>query len=149
MRKAVLIFIIFSAFLIESRASVFGVRPDLATAIVYYFGLRNGEVKGMLFGSFIGFVGDSLSGNILGPNILGKGLVGLFSSFMSGSFFRWTPLSGAIGLFLLTVLGGTIVFLSRTMFEQMPTSVMNAVYTILISAVINSIPGIFLKPRNE
>ncbi|MEK7683758.1 MAG: hypothetical protein AAB379_02985, partial [Nitrospirota bacterium] len=83
MKKIILLLIIFSAFLLESRISIFGAQPDLAAAIAYYFGLKNGETKGLLFGSFIGLIGDSLSGGILGPNILGKGMVGFLSAFMS------------------------------------------------------------------
>lgn len=149
MRKIILLLIIFSAFLLESRISIFGARPDLAAAIAYYFGLKNGETKGLLFGSFIGLIGDSLSGGILGPNILGKGMVGFFSAFMSGSFFRWTPVLGAIGISLLTVSNGIIVFLSKTLFEHMPTSIPSAMSIIFTAALINSLLGIFMRPQNE
>jgi rod shape-determining protein MreD len=149
MKKIILLLIIFSAFLLESRISIFGARPDLATAIAYYFGLKNGETKGLLFGSFIGLIGDSLSGGILGPNILGKGMVGFFSAFMSGSFFRWTPVLGVIGISLLTAVNGIIVFLSKTLFEHMPTSIPSAMSIIFTAALINSLLGVFMRPQNE
>ncbi len=149
MKKIILLLIIFSAFLLESRISIFGAQPDLAAAIAYYFGLKNGETKGMLFGSFIGLIGDSLSGGILGPNILGKGMVGFLSAFMSGSFFRWTPVLGVIGISLLTALNGIIVFLSKTLFEHMPTSIPSAMSIIFTAALINSLLGIFMRPQNE
>lgn len=149
MKKIVLLLIIFSAFLLESRISIFGAQPDLAAAIAYYFGLKNGETKGMLFGSFVGLIGDSLSGGILGPNILGKGMVGFLSAFMSGSFFRWTPILGVIGISLLTALNGIIVFLSKTLFEHMPTSIPSAMSIIFTAALINSLLGIFMRPQNE
>ncbi|MBA3070682.1 MAG: rod shape-determining protein MreD [Nitrospirae bacterium] len=149
MRKIILLLIIFSAFLLESRISIFGAQPDLAAAIAYYFGLKNGETKGMLFGSFIGLIGDSLSGGILGPNILGKGMVGFLSAFMSGSFFRWTPVLGVLGISLLTALNGIIVFLSKTLFEHMPTSIPSAISIIFTAALINSLFGIFMRPQNE
>ncbi len=149
MKKIILLLIIFSAFLLESRISIFGAQPDLAAAIAYYFGLKNGETKGMLFGSFVGLIGDSLSGGILGPNILGKGMVGFFSAFMSGSFFRWTPVLGVIGISLLTALNGIIVFLSKTLFEHMPTSIPSAISIIFTAALINSLFGIFIRPQNE
>lgn len=153
MKKIILLLIIFSAFLLESRISIFGAQPDLAAAIAYYFGLKNGETKGMLFGSFIGLIGDSLSGGILGPNILGKGMVGFFSAFMSsasgGSFFRWTPVLGVIGISLLTAVNGIIVFLSKTLFEHMPTSIPSAMSIIFTAALINSSLGIFMRPQNE
>ncbi|MFH1014807.1 MAG: rod shape-determining protein MreD [Nitrospirota bacterium] len=149
MRKIILLLLIFSAFLLESRISIFGAQPDLAAAIAYYFGLKNGETKGMLFGSFIGLIGDSLSGGILGPNILGKGMVGFLSAFMSGNFFRWTPVLGVIGISLLTALNGIIVFLSKTLFEHMPTSIPSAISIIFTAALINSLFGIFMRPQNE
>lgn len=149
MKKIILLLIIFSAFLLESRISIFGAQPDLAAAIAYYFGLKNGETKGMLFGSFVGLIGDSLSGGILGPNILGKGMVGFFPAFMSGSFFRWTPVLGVIGISLLTALNGIIVFLSKTLFEHMPTSIPSAISIIFTAALINSLFGIFMRPQNE
>ncbi|MDP1758287.1 MAG: hypothetical protein Q8K77_00640 [Thermodesulfovibrionales bacterium] len=153
MRKIILLLIIFSAFLLESRISIFGAHPDLAAAIAYYFGLKNGETKGLLFGSFIGLIGDSLSGGILGPNILGKGMVGFLSASMSsasgGSFFRWTPVLGVIGISLLTALNGIIVFLSKTLFEHMPTSIPSAMSIIFTAALINSLLGIFMRPQNE
>lgn len=153
MKKIILLLIIFSAFLLESRISIFGAQPDLAAAIAYYFGLKNGETKGLLFGSFIGLIGDSLSGGILGPNILGKGMVGFLSAFMSsasgGSFFRWTPVLGVIGISLLTAVNGIIVFLSKTIFEHMPTSIPSAMSIIFTAALINSLLGIFMRPQNE
>lgn len=149
MKKIILLLIIFSAFLLESRISIFGAQPDLAAAIAYYFGLKNGETKGMLFGSFIGLIGDSLSGGILGPNILGKGMVGFLSAFMSGSFFRWTPVLGVIGISLLTAVNGIIVFLSKTLFDHMPTSIPSAMSIIFTAALINSLLGIFMRPQNE
>lgn len=149
MKKIILLLIIFSAFLLESRISIFGAQPDLAAAIAYYFGLKNGETKGMLFGSFVGLIGDSLSGGILGPNILGKGMVGFLSAFMSGSFFRWTPVLGVIGISILTAINGIIVFLSKTLFEHMPTSIPSAMSIIFTAALINSLLGIFMRPQNE
>lgn len=149
MKRIIFLGVIFLAFLLESRISVFGISPNLMAAIAYYFGLKNGEVKGMLFGSAIGLIGDSLSGNIIGPNLLGKGLVGFLSSFISGNFFRWTPFLGVIGIFSLTAIDGGTVFLSRTIFEQMPAPLSNAISTIFISAFLNSFLGMFIRPKND
>ncbi len=149
MRKVICICAIFLTFLLESRITVFGVAPDLAAALAYYFGLKNNEAKGMMFGSFIGLIGDTISGGIIGPNILGKGLVGFFSAFISGGFFKWTPLLGIIGLFFLTFLDGIIVFSTRTAFEYMPASITSGISIIFISSVVNSLFGAFMRPQNE
>jgi rod shape-determining protein MreD len=149
MKKILFILIIFLAFILESRITVLGASPNLTAVIAYYFGLRNGETKGMLFGMTLGIIGDGLSGGIIGPNMLGKGLVGYFSSFMSGSFFRWTPFLGMIGISVLTALDSIVVFISKSLFSHVPTSIVNAVSITLISSIINSFIGIFLRPKNE
>ena len=68
---------------------------------------------------------------------------------MSGSFFRWTPVLGVIGISLLTAINGIIVFLSKTLFEHMPTSIPSAMSIIFTAALINSLLGIFMRPQNE
>ncbi len=149
MRGIFFLIVIFLAFVLQTRVSIIGISPNLTAALAYYFGLRNGETKGMLFGAFIGIIEDSLSGGILGPNLIGKGLVGFISSFMSGSFFRWTPVLGIIGIFFLTSFDGFVVFLSKAIFEHMPRGISNAISVILVTAVLNSLLGIFLRPRDE
>lgn len=149
MRKIYLIVIILVVFVLESRISVFGVQPNFSAALAYYFGLRYGENKGLFWGAFIGIIGDSLAENMIGPNLLGKATVGFLAAFISGSVFRWTPLSGMIYIFLLSILDGIIVFSSLAIFSNTPTSVSNAAFTILISSVLNSFLGIFLRPKDE
>lgn len=142
-----LVAIIFS-FIIQTRVSIFGISPALTVAVAYYLGVRNGPVKGIFLGSLIGMIEDSISAGILGPNLLGKGMAGYFSSFMSGSLFRWTPLLGVVGLFILTIMDGFAVFLSKAIYETMPASPSIAIITLLTQGLINSVMGIFLRPKN-
>ena len=135
-------------FLLQARISVLGVSPDLTAAVAYYFGVTGGSAKGVLFGSLIGVIEDSVGGTILGPNLLGKGMVGFFSSFMSGSLFRWTPFLGVISLMALTFMDGSIILLSRAIFDAMPTSLSNGIITLLVQGLLNGILGIFLRPKN-
>ena len=139
--------IILLIFIIQGRVSLFDVVPNFISVVAYYAGIRGEKVYGTLLGSLIGAVQDSLSGAFLGPNLLSKGLVGYFSSFMSGSFFRWTPLLGIIGISILTFFDGTVVFLSRSIFERMPVSIGTALFMVTIQSLINAPLGIFLKPR--
>ena len=140
--------IILFTFFIEERISVFHVAPNFAALLVYYAGIRKGELEGLFLGSIVGTVEDSLSGTFLGPNLLSKGIIGFFSSFMSGSFFRWTPLLGAIGIGVLTMVDNTIVFTTRSFFDRMPTGFKAAAFKIVIQSLINIPLGLFLKPKN-
>lgn len=140
--------IILFTFFIKGRISLFGVTPNFTSVLVYYAGIRKGEFGGILLGTLIGSVEDSLSGAFLGPNLLSKGIVGYFSSFMSGSFFRWTPLLGAIGISVLTLADNVLVLVSRSFFERMPVSIKAAVFIIVIQSLINAPLGIFLRPKD-
>ncbi|HUO77606.1 MAG TPA: hypothetical protein VMU21_08500 [Thermodesulfovibrionales bacterium] len=136
------------AFLLQTKISFLGVSPDLTAAVAYYFGITGGSTKGVLFGSLIGVIEDSVGGNILGPNLLGKGMVGFFSSFMSGSLFRWTPFLGVVSLVILTLTDGSIILLSRAIFDAMPTSMSSGIFTLFMQGLFNGIIGIFIRPRN-
>jgi rod shape-determining protein MreD len=140
--------VILFTFFIEERISIFHVAPNFTVLLVYYAGIRKGGLEGLFLGSFIGTVEDSLSGTFLGPNLLSKGIVGYFSSFMSGSFFRWTPLLGAIGIGVITLVDNTIVFTTRSFFDRMPTSIKAAAFKIIIQSLINIPLGLFLRPKN-
>ncbi|MFZ6017903.1 MAG: hypothetical protein ACOYU0_09990 [Nitrospirota bacterium] len=135
-------------FIIQERVSLFDIPPNFTSVLAYYAGIRNGETKGMFLGSLIGIIEDSLSATFLGPSLLSKGLVGYFSSFMSGSFFRWTPLLGAIGISVLTLIDSTVVFLSRSIFDKMPTNIGAAAFIVAIQSLINAPLGIFLRPKD-
>lgn len=149
MKKLFLILIILLAFFLESRVTVFGAPPNLTAAAAYFFGFRNGGTKGLLFGSLIGLLSDSLSGNLLGPGMLGKGLVGFSASFLSGSYFRWTPFLGVFGIFALSACDGVIEFSAIAAFKNAPTTFANAFSIILISSAVNAVFGLFMRPPNE
>jgi rod shape-determining protein MreD len=138
---------IFLTFVIQGRVSLFGATPNFTSVLAYYAGVKKGESKGIVIGSFIGILEDSLSGTFLGPNLLSKGLVGYLSSSLSGSFFRWTPLLGIIGISVLTALDSTSVFVSRSFFGEIPASTQTAVIMIAIKSLINAPLGMLLRPK--
>jgi rod shape-determining protein MreD len=142
------IVIILFTFFIEERISIFHVAPNFTALLVYYVGIRKGGTEGLFLGSIIGTIQDSISSAFLGPNLLSKGIVGYFSSFMSGSFFRWTPLLGAIGIGVLTIVDDTVVFATRSFFDRMPTGIKAAAFKIIIQSLINVPIGLFLRPKN-
>jgi rod shape-determining protein MreD len=148
MRYLLWAIIIFLTFIIQGRISLFDVAPNFTFVLVYWVGIRKGDLWGICFGSFIGSVEDSLYGAFLGPDLLSKGLIGYLSSLMSGSFFRWTPLLGAIGITALTFVDSTLVFVSRSFFDRMPVSIRAAVFIVVIQALINAPLGIFVKPKS-
>lgn len=134
-------------FIIQGRLSFYDVTPNFTVVLAYFAGIREGAVKGLMIGFLIGALEDSLSGAILGPHLLSKGLVGYFSSFIAGSFFRWTPLMGILGMSLLTVFDSTFTFMSRSFFDRMPVSLGAALFIIAIHPLFNAPLGLVLKPK--
>ncbi len=140
--------IFFVMLILQGTISFLHIHLNLTVLLVYYIGIKKKEVKGLLFGACIGIIEDSLSGAFLGPNLLSKGLVGYFSSFIYKRFFIWTPLLGVISVCAFTMLDSGIVFLSRTMFDSMPVPLGNAAYIIVMQSLLNSLFGMAIKPRD-
>jgi rod shape-determining protein MreD len=139
--------VVFFAFILQSSISILNVFPNLTVVLVSFAGIRKGEVNGMLLGSVIGMVEDSLSGTLLGPHLLSKGLIGYLSASLYRKYFVWTPLLGLITIIFITFIDGFVVFISKGFFDKFPVSFGNAAFTILIQSLINAPLGMLLKPR--
>jgi rod shape-determining protein MreD len=149
MRKLLLIALVALAFVLESRLSLMGVRPNLTVLFAYAIGLRYGSSKGLLTGTALGMVADSLSGGIMGPGLLGKATAGYLAGFLRGGMFIWTPLLGFMGVLALTIADGAISYTSTAIFAEPPTDISNALIIILLQGMINSAAGLVLRPGHE
>jgi rod shape-determining protein MreD len=139
----------FLALFLEGRISLLGISPDLTALLAFYVGMRHGETKGLLAGVVIGAIEDSISGSIIGPNLLGKAIVGFSSSFfVSGRLLRWTPLLGLIVVSLLTFSDGFVVFLAKSVFDKVPAVPSTAFFVSIMQSVLNAPAGIFVRPKN-
>ena len=140
---------VFLSLFIQARVSVLDISPDLTVLIVFYIGIRHGETKGLLAGVLIGAFEDILSSSLIGPNMLGKGMVGFFSSFfISGGVFRWTNLLGIIAVFILTFFDNVFVFTLKGIFDRMPAAPSAALFVSVMQSLLNAPAGIFIKPRH-
>ena len=137
------------AFVLEVKVSVLSIAPNLTVLLAYYAGMKYGETKGMLSGLMIGGLEDVLSSSIIGPNMLGKGLVGFFASFfLSGGVFVWTPLFGILGIALLTLIDNAVVFSSLSVFDAMPANPSTALLIGVMQSVLNAAAGVVIRPRH-
>jgi len=141
--------ILLFAFILQGSISFFDVSPNLTVILACYAGIKKREVKGMLIGSAIGVIEDSLSGAFLGPHLLSKGLIGYLSSLTYSRFFIWTPLLGIITMSVLTFIDGLIIFASRSIFDRMPAGFLVALLLILIQSLLNAPFGLILRPKTE
>jgi rod shape-determining protein MreD len=133
--------------ILQGSISLFDITPNLTVVLACYAGIKEGEVKGMFFGSLIGMIEDSVSGAFLGTHLLSKGLIGYLSSFLYSKFFLWTPLLGVVSIAVLTLIDSLIVFCLRSIFDKMPLGIGTASLIILVQSVLNAPLGIFLRPK--
>jgi len=141
--------VFFVAFLLQAKLSLLSVAPNITALLAYYAGIKYGQNRGVIFGLLIGGIEDSLSSPILGPNMLGKGLIGFSASFfISGGIFVWTPLLGIIAIALLTFVDNSAVFLSLSIFDKPPANPVTALFITTMQALLNSAAGMFIKPAH-
>ena len=139
----------FLTFGIQGSLSFFDITPNFTVILACYAGIREGEAKGLFIGSLIGIIEDSFSGTLLGPNLLSKGLVGYLAAFLYSKFFVWTPVLGILTIMVLTMADSIVVYMSRSIFDTMPSGIGAAAFIIVMQSLFNAPIGIFLKKKNE
>lgn len=149
MRYLLAVALVFLSFFLQGRISLLGISPDLTALLTFYAGMRYGQTKGLMAGIVIGAMEDWISFSMIGPNLLGKGIVGYFSSFfVSGGLLRWTPFLGVIVIFLLTSVDNFIVFISNSMFNRVPALPATALFIAFLQSTLNAPAGILIRPKN-
>ncbi|MEW6116342.1 MAG: hypothetical protein AB1553_05515 [Nitrospirota bacterium] len=148
-------------FLIQTQFSSLKNFFNGAVILVYLFGLKSRqdislhgyfssktEIKSTLFGAFLGLAEDILSGSIIGPGLLSKGLLGLIAPVIfTDMVFRWTPLWGGIVMALFTLIDGGIIIGSRVLFTGIEISGFTAFQVMVVQAVMSIPFGIIVKPQ--
>lgn len=141
--------IAFFTFGIQGSISLFDITPNFTVLLTCYAGIRGGAGKGLLMGSIIGLIEDSLSGSILGPHLLSKGLIGYLSAFLHSRLFLWTPVLGILTLIILTIADGFAVYTARSVFSTMPSGIGTAAFIIGMQSLFNAPFGVFLKKMKD
>lgn len=152
------------ALILQPKLSPFEYPLDLSVAVVYAFGLKkavqqsaaagsadvSAEFKATFFGVAVGLIEDCMTGFMIGPNILSKGLAGFISSFVFRDiFFLWESSLGGIVLCLLTMADGVLVVGTRLLFSNAAIGVRAAGELIIIQAIMNIPIGLLVNPGQK
>ena len=148
MRPHVIIAVIIAAFFLQTRVTFLGIHLNLTAAAAYWIGYRSSPIKGNILGSLIGVIEDSIGGGFIGPNLLGKGLVGYLAAGLSRSLFHWSPLVGMMGMSLLTIMDGLVILVTKALYSSLPGPILLVTTTIFAQGVLNSIAGAFIGPKD-
>ena len=147
-------------FLLQTQCPLIREFSNLTVILVYYFGLKShkrnsgrdysgskSEFESVLFGVIIGWMEDVISGSIIGPGILSKGLLGLMTPIVfTDMIFKWTPLWGAIIVVIFTLFDGLVVVCSRMMFTGVHVTGGIVFQAMCVQSIINMPFGILLRP---
>lgn len=164
MTLAVWIIAAILALLLQPKLSLFEYPLNFSVAVVYAFGIKkamqhssatgsanvSAEIRATIFGAAVGLIEDCMTGSMIGPNILSKGLTGFISSFVFRDiFFLWESSLGGIVLCLLTMADGIVVVGSRLLFSNTVIGGRAVVELIIIQAIMNIPLGLLVKPGQK
>ena len=147
-------------FLLQTQCPFIREFSNLTVILVYYFGLKShqrnsgrdysgskAEFESVVFGVIIGGMEDVISGSIIGPGILSKGLLGLMTPVVfTDIIFKWTPLWGAIIIVIFTLFDGIVVVCTRVMFTGIHVTGAILFQTMCVQSITNMPFGILLRP---
>ncbi|RMG69436.1 MAG: rod shape-determining protein MreD [Nitrospirae bacterium] len=130
---------------LQGFLTLWSIRLNLTLLPVYMIALKRGTNDGLITGVFTGFLEDMLSGGFIGPSLLGKGLSGLFTSYVPLLFYYWRPFVGISALFLFTLFDDLVVYLSLSLFSGQPVPLNDFLPLAMGRALFNAPVGLFLK----
>ncbi len=152
------------ALLLQPKLTLFGCPLNLTIALVYAFGIKTAphqpaasgssdvlpEIRGTAFGAGIGLIEDVMTGSILGPNLLSKGLAGFVSTMVYREiFFQWESAVGGVVLAVLTLLDGLLVIWTRELFSNLYAGGPAVANLIIVQSIINIPLGLMLRPEKK
>jgi hypothetical protein len=147
-------------FLLQTQCTFIKDFFNLTVILVYYFGLKNHQhnydkdysgnkagFESMAFGVIIGLTEDVISGSVIGPGLLSKGLLGFMTPIVfTDMVFKWTPLWGAIIIVIFTLLDGTVVIGSRVLFTGIHVTGAVLFRIICLQSIMSTPFGVLLRP---
>lgn len=152
-------------FALQTHLTPFNIPLNLSIVLIFIYSLGNipakphvkgywsgaGEIKSSLFGAIIGMIEDGLSGSIIGPYMMSKSLAGFaFSCIFTDVFFKYTPLTGALILALLTAADYLLMVSIRLLLTDININIALIIETSLIQSLVNIPIGfIMLKMKKE
>jgi rod shape-determining protein MreD len=118
---------------------------DLPLVYVVYYGFTASRApSGVLIGTVLGLMQDSLSGAAMGTNGFSKSLIGFLAASAGSKFNVDQVVTRFLGLFLFTAADGLIVTILGLSTGAGPVTYGGRIEGILLSAVFNSVLGLIM-----
>lgn len=147
-------------FLLQTQWPFINNFTNLTVILVYYFGLKSyqrntargfsgarAELGSVAFGMTIGLMEDILSGTMIGPGVLSKGLLGLITPVIfTDMVFKWTRVWGAVVVITLTLFDGSVLISSRVLFTGIHVTAGTLFQILCVQSFFNLPFGLMLRP---
>jgi len=125
------------------RLEIAGIRPDLLTAFVVYFGWMRGPVAGSIGGFGIGLIQDLDASGPLGLNALAKTVVG-FAVAKAGFRVHRSNLGVRFFFFLLAMITHDVIYFAALSAGDAGLFLKQMVFVAVPSALYTTIVTLFL-----
>ncbi|GAB4538160.1 MAG: hypothetical protein Fur0020_06980 [Thermodesulfovibrionia bacterium] len=149
--RVFIVYIIIAMLAISLQSTIFPhIKPDLALILVCLYSLRGGEIRGMVLGAIVGLLIDSVSGFIIGPNILSKSIVGFLFNIIRQKFFFWNAFLNTLMVAIFSIIDTFIVRITLEAFLGVSFSSMalkTAIIAVLYTTMAGLIAYLVFKPK--
>lgn len=120
-----------------------GTKPDFVLVLICSYALRFGQFRGMTYGAVTGLLLDTLSGFIIGPNIISKSLAGFLIGTIRENLFKWNLIANTLVVAIFSVIDILLVYICLETFSNISfanrsweISTMQIIYTIIASMIL-------------
>ena len=142
--KTFIIYFITALFALSVQAVFFkGAKPDFVLVLVFFYSLRYGQIKGMVYGALLGLLIDASGGFILGPNIISKALAGYFAASVRQRIFQWNIFINTVVITIFSIIDVLLVYICLETFANisfvnisLKTLIMQVIYTVLTGLLL-------------
>jgi rod shape-determining protein MreD len=134
-----------AALIALSVQSVFfkGVKPDLVLILVFFYALKYGQMKGVLFGALMGLLVDFSSGVILGPHMMSKIFIGYFAASIRQKMFQWNIVLHTIMIIVFSIFDVLFIIVCLGTFadiavtnRSMKVLIIQVLFTVVVSIIV-------------
>lgn len=146
---ALVVVVVIATVVLQGFLSLWSIRLNLTILPVYFISLKKGTTQGTATALVAGLLEDLLSGGLVGPSLLSKGLSGIIVANIPAVFYYWRPLIGLASMFLITIFDDIVVYICLGIYSGQPVPFGDFVPLALGRALFNAPFGLVFRYRTN
>ncbi len=142
--NTLLVYLLVSYLALSVQAVFFsGIKPDLVLILVCAYALKYGHARGTVYGILSGLLIDTMSGFVLGPQMISKSLTGFLIGSLKDHLFQWNLFVNTLAVAVFAVINLLCVYAIYETFSSvsfvnrsLEISFMEILYTVIAALVL-------------